>query len=479
MIIKGSSRGNDWRDVRRLADHLLAHDNELAEVLEIDGTVGNDLHTALREMRTVSLGTRCRKPLYHSSINLDRNEVANMTRKMWIEAVEELGRRLGMDGHQRVVVRHIKAGREHVHIVWSRIDPVTLKVATDSHNYRKHEQTSRLLEERWNLRQVVGAHTRPERTPRPVAQATHADWQASVRTGISVASVAHRIRDAWNASRDGHAFANELKKRSLFLANGRRGIVVMDEAGTPHSIGRRLGIKAVEVNRKLADIDAGRLPSVEELKARTKHVHTLEGDRNMKGRMNLPGIAPAWGDGTPPDWESIERYWADLGYKPEKRWDAVWIWMQGAWITDYGDRLIIDAELPTNAQINAIVAAGKARGWKGIRFFGPEEFQQRARLEALRQGFRPEDITLECEAGKGGGTPPTPAKDAMPEHVRKALGIPDPNAPPRRPPPRDRVRPRRDPVGKPHPKSSDQPLSARDMAELGLDEVPADFGPAD
>ncbi|CAA7619040.1 relaxase/mobilization nuclease domain-containing protein [Magnetospirillum sp. SS-4] len=488
MIIKGSSRGHDWRDVRRLADHLLAAENEVAEVLEIDGTVSMDLHAALKEMRAISLGTRCRKPLYHASINLDRAEVGTMSPDMWREAVDELGKRLGMAGHQRVVIRHVKAGREHVHIVWSRVDPATLKVASDSHNYRKHEQCARALEDRWNLRRVVGAHTRPETTPRPVAVATHSDWQASVRTGVSVASVAARIQDAWSASRDGHEFGVKLRKRSLCLASARRGIVVVDEAGTPHSIGRRLGIKAVEVQRKLADVDVRQLPTVDEVKARTKRIHNLTGRKRMKSKKDLPGIAPTWGDSGPPDWESIERYWREIGHQPEKRWDAVWIWLDGGWITDYGDRLVIDgAGMPTDKQILAIIQAGRDRGWTGIRFFGSEEYQYRARTIAMKHNlFRPDQISLDCEVGKGGGTPSAP-KDPMPEHVRKTLGLPDPNAPPRRPPPprngnraRDNGQDRRGQVGKPaRPKANDQPMTARDLADLGLDEAPADFGPND
>lgn len=137
---------------------------------------------------------------------------------------------------------------------------------------------------------------------------------------------------------------------------------------------------------------------------------------------------------------------------------------------------MIDSEHPTDEQIAAIVAAGKARGWKKILFFGSEAFQHRARLEALRQGFRPEEITLECEQV-------TP-KDKMPEHVRRTLGLPDPDAPPRRPPPprdRSRVRDngddRRGPSEKAaRPKAGDQPLSAQDLADLGLDEALADFG---
>lgn len=208
----------------------------------------------------------------------------------------------------------------------------------------------------------------------------------------------------------------------------------------------------------------------------------------MKGKKELPGIAPAWGDGTPPNWESIERYWRELGLTPEKRWDAVWVWMDGGWITDYGDRLVIDGgSMPTDKQILAIIQAGRDRGWDGIRLFGSVEFQQRARTLAIQSHlFRPDQISLDCEAGKSGGTPPAP-KERMPQHVRKTLGLPDPDAPPRRPPPprdhervRDNSRDRRSQNEKPvRMKANDQPMTALDLAELGLEEAPADFAPND
>lgn len=79
MIIKGSSRGGSAADVDRLARHLLARENEVAEVVEIRGTVATHLAGALAEMREVSLGGRTRRPLYHGSINLDAAEAATMT----------------------------------------------------------------------------------------------------------------------------------------------------------------------------------------------------------------------------------------------------------------------------------------------------------------------------------------------------------------------------------------------------------------
>lgn len=481
MIIKGSSRGQDRRDIRRLAEHLLSGENEAVEMVEISGVSAADLHGALTEMRMVAAGTRCRKCLYHASVNLDRAEVCTIMPEHWIEAVDELARRLGMEGHQRVIIRHRKHGREHVHVVWNRVDPSTLKVASDSHNYRTHEETSRILEARWNLRPVVGAHTKPADCPRPVASATHDDWQASERTGIAVGDVADRIASAWRASKNGREFTAALATLDLKLASGRRGLVVIDEAGTPHSIPRRLGIKAAEVHRKLADIDLATVMTVEQAKAAMKR----RGRKKAMDGEKIFGIAAAAPTGVPTNWARIEKWWCEQGFAPERRTDGLWIRALDAWYRDLGDRIELHtggAE-PTDRQIAAMVSAGRARGWAKIRFYGgSQSFQQRARIEALRQGYRLDEISLECEDAIGGMAPP-PVREEMPDYLRKMLGIPDPNAPApprrpvrpgpaRRPPPPEA--PAKTPVKAPLPVDA---LADRDIKDLGLDEAPTGHGP--
>ncbi|CAO3455475.1 hypothetical protein [Azospirillum argentinense] len=417
MIIKGSSRGQSATDVRRLADHLLDDENETVEVAQVRGTAATGLRGALAEMRAVSLGSRTRKALYHASINVGRDEAPLMTRERWLEAVDELERHLGLTGHPRAVVVHVKRQREHVHVVWSRCDPVTLKCTSDSNNYAKHEACARALEERLGLRSVIGAHTRPADTPRPVAAATHADWQAAERTGVAVADVAARIQGAWNEAANGREFAAALARRGLSLACGRRGILIVDEVGTPHSVSRRLGLKAAAVRAKLADIDEASLPTLDEVKPNKR-------ERSMKEKKKPFGATA----GTMPPvviWDNLESWWQGQGATVVRQWDSLWIDYLGTRFKDYGDRVEIhsDAE-PTDEQIAALVSAGKARGWQTIRFYGgSESFQRRARLEALRQGYPPEAISLECEDHLRGRAL---ASETMPEHLRRKLGLPDP-----------------------------------------------------
>lgn len=433
MIIKGSARGQSAADAAALARHLLAKENELAEVLEIRGVTAEALAAVLEEMRLVTMGSRARRGLYHASINLDRDEAPKLGRARWLEAADELERRLGMVSHQRCVVRHVKRGREHIHIVWCRVHPVTLRLARDSHNRRKHEECSRALEERWRLRPVIGAHTRHAGTPRPVAIATHGDWQAAERTGIPVKGVAAALQEAWVATTSGRAFAAAIAREGLTLARGRRGIIVVDEAGTPHSLPRRLQLRAAEVQRRLADIDEAALPTIDGIKAAIRR-------RTRGNTMNTTDMAFGMGDAWPrrgrrpsdrtpltPD------YWRQLGFAVDESADVLLIHLPGGtMLHDHGHRITLARKgEPTDEEIRLLVAAGKARGWKTVRFFnGSPEFQRRARVEALRQGYRIDQISLECEDG----APPPLSAAPMPEHIKRRIMPPvEPTSPPPQP----------------------------------------------
>ena len=421
MIIKGSARGQSESDTARLAKHLLAHENESVSMLSITGTTATTLPEALQEMRLMSLGTRTKRGLYHASINLDREEAPTMTAEQWLESVDELERRLGMEGHQRAIVQHVKRGRQHIHIVWCRVHLETLKLARDSHNYKKHEECSRHLEERFALRPIDGAFTRKAGTPRPVARATHSDWQAQERTGVKVEDVASILQQAWASTKTGQQFKSAIERQGLTLAQGYRGIIVVDGKGTPHSIPRRLQIKAGEVTDRLASLNIKTLPTVETLKLNRKNNMNDYPNERPKRRPRKQFTAKS-NSPQPSKIPPSPDYWTELGYQVETFPTFLLITLSPTTtMEDHGDHLTLNCPgEPSDEDIRLMVEAGKAKGWQSIRFYGGSpEFQKRARLEALRQGYPMEAISLECEDNL-----PKPAKTMempMPDHIRKKL----------------------------------------------------------
>jgi len=261
MIIKGKSRSGP----AALAAHLgNAEKNERVSLLSTRGTVATDLRGALIEMDAYALGTRCQKPLYHAAISPEPpHRLTGEQREAAVDALEE---KLGLTGHARVVVLHEKLGREHIHVVWSRIDLSKMRSVSDSHNYRKHEEVARDLERRFGHDRVQGAHHERDGSDRPDRTPSRAELRQEERTGIKGKDVKREVTEAFRASDNAEAFKAALSDRGYLLAKGdRRDFVIIDRAGGIHSLARRIdGIKAAGLREFMAALDRDRLLSIEE-----------------------------------------------------------------------------------------------------------------------------------------------------------------------------------------------------------------------
>ena len=262
MIIKGQSRAG----AAELAAHLQRVDtNERMEVIEVRGTIAHDLEGALHEMEALSSGTRCKNPLYHASINVPIHERLGM--EHWQQAVDRLEEKLGLAGQPRAVVMHEKFGREHIHVVWGRVRAETLVAIADSHNYLKHEMVARELERAFGHERVQGAHAERDGAPRPERTIAHAERQIAERTGIDPQAVKAEITALWRAAAGPEAFLAALERAGYRPALGaRRQYVVMDQAGTVHSLARRIdGMRAAHLRRAFAAVSPARFPAVASL----------------------------------------------------------------------------------------------------------------------------------------------------------------------------------------------------------------------
>jgi hypothetical protein len=263
VIVKGTSCAG----ASRLATHLTRTDtNERAEVKEVRGVVAEDLLGALREMESVAAGARTTKPFYHGSINTREDE--RLTDEQRAYAIDKLEAALGLTGQPRVVVVHEKEGREHCHIVWSRIDLDRMAAISDSHNYRKHEEVARALEKEFGLERVQGAHIERDGKDRPKRTPSHAEMLQAERTGVSPQQAKELMTGIWNTTKNGKEFQAALAEKGWMLARGdRRDFVAIDPTGGTHSVARRIeGAKAADVRQRFADIDPRDLSSIAEAK---------------------------------------------------------------------------------------------------------------------------------------------------------------------------------------------------------------------
>ena len=269
MNIKGKSRAG----ARSLAAHLgNAEKNERVQLLATRGTVSQDLQGALVEMEAVASGTRCHKSLYHASIS--PQPPYRLSPEQRTAAVDALEKKLGLEGHARVVVLHEKLGREHMHVVWSRIDLGRMASVPDSHNYRKHEEVSRALEREFGHPHIQGAHAERQgpdgkKVPRPDRTPSRAELRQEERTGIKGKEVKAEVTAAFKGSDGPEAFRSALADRGYLLAQGdRRDFVVVDRAGGVHSLARRLdGMTAADLREFMSPLDRSGFPTADQAKA--------------------------------------------------------------------------------------------------------------------------------------------------------------------------------------------------------------------
>jgi Relaxase/Mobilisation nuclease domain len=272
VIPKGNQRGGG----RQLATHLLNRfDNEKVEVAELRGAVARDLHGAFHEWFAHSKSTRAEKYLYSLSISPDLQNY-DLTREQYLDFIARTERSLKLVGQPRAIVFHVKKGREHAHVVWSRIDVDAGKAVHMAHDRLKLRRVAQDFARDHGL--PLPENMRPgkkkDRFNDKAKRSNLAERQQEERTGTSKAERMAAIREAWDKSVDGPSFVRALEERGYVLARGdKRGHVVIDRAGEVHSLSRQLGkdITAKMMRERLGpDYASDKLPDIETVRDRRK-----------------------------------------------------------------------------------------------------------------------------------------------------------------------------------------------------------------
>jgi hypothetical protein len=356
MIIKGKSRGNGAQLGRYVITPL---ENERVEIFEIRGLAATNVPDAVIEMDALAAGTRCDKSLYHASINTRASE--RMTDEQRKRAIERLAEELGLSEQPYVAVIHEKRGREHCHVIFSRIDVEHMRAIPDSHNYRKHEIVARELEREFGHERVQGVHVERDGKPRPERTPSHAEMQQSEPTRMSPRQVKEEITQIWRSTESGRDFADGLSKAAYVLARGdRRDFVVVDREGGTHSLARRIeGARVKDVRERMADIDASQLPSVAEAKAmqRERPVESVRIDEEERSKRR-----------TPDDMEWTHR----AGMVPQQR--AAMDWVR----TSHQQKAARTEQTDRRQETNEAEEARKERRYALLREFGRQLSEEEA-----------------------------------------------------------------------------------------------------
>ncbi|WP_439543994.1 relaxase/mobilization nuclease domain-containing protein [Hyphomicrobium sp.] len=265
MIPKASQRGGG----QDLATHLLnAHDNEYVEVAEVSGAVAPDLHGAFAEWEAIATGlTKCRNHLYSLSVNPDLGQ-GTLSRAQYLDYIERAEKKLGLEGQPRAVIFHIKEGREHCHVVWSRIDFFTEKAIHMAFDREKLMMVTREFARDHGLTLPGGYDRRSEDRPRPLSLY---ETQQERSTGLSKEERMVMVTHAWQQSDTPRAFVRALEELGYVLATGKRPYVLVDRYGTMNALPKLIDDRSVrtkDIRAFLAkEFPPEQLPTVEEARA--------------------------------------------------------------------------------------------------------------------------------------------------------------------------------------------------------------------
>jgi hypothetical protein len=166
---------------------------------------------------------------------------------------------MGLSGQPRVIVFHEKEGRQHAHVVWSRIDSRQMKAINLPFYKNKMQEIARelFLEHGWNM--PDGLRNRENRNP------LNFRWKAK-RLDCDPKTLMTDLLEAWTTTSTKETFTQSLEQKGFYLAQGdRRGYVAVDWRGEVFSLSRLLKHKPKDLKERLGEPQA--LPSVDEVKA--------------------------------------------------------------------------------------------------------------------------------------------------------------------------------------------------------------------
>jgi len=252
-----------------LGKHLVSHENEEVTIMGSRGILQSlNVYGALAEMAAIGRATRTTKYFYHVSASPGK-ELA-ITNKQWEKVWSLYEKVQGLKKQNYIEVEHKKKGRVHRHRVYLRVDPVSGKSIQMSYSYIKNERIARELEHEFGHPIVTGRHTRSVikqlrkeegneelinilgkslSEERPVAQFNHPERQMK-RRGMGVEDHQKSIFDSWCEHRKGKSFEEELKKRGLFLAMGKKAVMAVSFEGVDLPVLRSINLFQSKNNKK-------------------------------------------------------------------------------------------------------------------------------------------------------------------------------------------------------------------------------------
>jgi hypothetical protein len=288
MIPKASQRGSG----QDLATHLQnAFDNEYVEIAEVRGAVARDLHGAFAEWEVCAHAmTGCRNYLYSLSVNPDPAQ-APLTRAQYGDYIDRVENKLGLSGQPRAIVFHIKGGREHCHVIWSRIDAAHGKAVHQPFDRHKLMMVTREFAREHGFVLPDGMTPDAGREREKSKSLSLYEKRQQDKTGLSKEERIQQVTEAWRRSDSAQAFVRALEELGYVLATGKRPYVLVDLYGEMNALPKLIDDRAVRTKDVRALLEREyppeSLPSVDEAKALVaQHRQAIEDFQKAQSRAD-------------------------------------------------------------------------------------------------------------------------------------------------------------------------------------------------
>lgn len=260
MITKGSQRGG----AVQLAAHLLnERENDHVEILSIRGFSSGNLPDALMEIQAISRATKCQKFMFSLSLSPPSGE--QVTTSDFESAINLAAAKLGLEDQARIAVLHTKKSRTHCHVVFSRIDVDSLKAVPLPFFKERLQEVSRELYLTHGWQMPPGLRDRALSNP---MNFNLREYFAAERACLDPREMKATVRDCWNTSDGGGAFAAALEDSGFRICQGdRRGYVLIHWRAPEavYSLSRWLGKKQAHLAERIGP--ASDLPTLDEARA--------------------------------------------------------------------------------------------------------------------------------------------------------------------------------------------------------------------
>jgi hypothetical protein len=126
---------------------------------------------------------RTKKPVYHFGLSLHASE--HLSAEQWNQAVDQVLRRLGLGGHQALIVAHRDTANEHVHVVVNR-------AGDDGPTWHRHDDIYKIRDAVGRIELAYGLISHRVRDL-PAPELTSGAYREALHTGRQ--PLADRVRD--------------------------------------------------------------------------------------------------------------------------------------------------------------------------------------------------------------------------------------------------------------------------------------------